>query len=448
MDVVRDRPGQRWKVGVSQKKVYVQDLEVGMFVSDLDRPWHLTPFPIQGFYIRSQDDVRALVSHCRWVMIDVAEGRDSLEYDQIGAPTFARRTSRKARPQDVVELPPIQIKNPVRHETTRSLKRELRASDSLLASAEDAVRKVAGSLRNDMVPDLRPVSKVASQMTASVIRNPDALLWLARVRKNDDYTYQHSLKTAVWALVLGRHMGLDEQLLTTLATGCLLAHIGKAELSRELLMNEYQLDAEQFREFRTYVERGARRLEESGMPRGVVAVVRGHRERHNGSGFPAGIRGDRIPLLAKIAGLVDYYESLIAPREGYQPLSPAQAVSQLFELRNVEFQEDLVEQFIQSVGIYPIGTLVQLTNGQRGVVVSHSPKRRLMPKVMLMTDAHQQPLKAAKMVNLATCNEGRPLDDSLRVEGCLPNDTDGLDPARFDVTGAESRWNLRRLVGV
>lgn len=447
MEVVRDRPGQRWKVGVTQKKVYTQDLEVGMFVSDLDKPWHRTPFPIQGFHIRSQDDIRALISHCRWVMIDVAEGRDSLEYDEAGAPSFARRASRKINPQDLIKLPPIQVKKPVRHQASRSLKRELRASGTLLRSAEDAVRKVAGSLRNDMVPDLRPVARVARRMAASVVRNPDALLWLARVRQHDDYTYQHSLKTAVWGLVLGRHLGLDEELLNTLATGCLLAHVGKAELPVDVVSAEHQLDAEQYEMFRTYVERGVRRLEEAGVSRGVIAVVRGHRERHNGSGFPAGVRGDRIPLLAKIAGLVDYYESLIAPRQGYQPLSPAQAVSQLFELRNVEFQDDLVEQFIQSVGIYPIGTLVQLTNGQRGVVVSHSPKRRLMPKVMLMTDIDQQPLKAAKMLNLATCNEGRPVNESLRVDGCLPNDTDGLNPSSYDVTGAESRWSLRRLIG-
>ncbi|MFW5823830.1 MAG: HD-GYP domain-containing protein [Marinobacter sp.] len=447
MEVVRNHPGQRWKVGVAQKKVHTQDLEVGMFVSDLDRPWHMTPFPIQGFYIRSQDDIRALISHCRWVMVDVAEGRDSLEYDSAGAPSFARRASYRPRQQDILELPPIQIKNPVQHETSRSLKRELRASRNLLKSAEEAIRQVSGSLRNDMMPDLRPVSKAARQMTASVLRNPDALLWLARVREQDDHTYRHSMKAAVWALVFGRHLGLDEALLTTLATGCLLAHVGKAELPPELVFNEHQLDASQYREYRTYVERGARRLEEAGVSRGVIAVVRGHRERHNGSGFPTGVRGDRIPLLAKIAGLVDYYESLIAPRDGYLPLSPAQAVSQLFELRNVEFQEDLVEQFIQAVGIYPIGTLVQLSNGQRGIVMSHSPKRRLMPKVMVMTDTRQQPLSVARVINLATCNQGRPLDQSLRVDGCLPSGTDGLDPSCYDVTGAETRWNLRRLIG-
>src|SRR5690554_6631220 len=182
MEVVEKRPGQRWRVGVTQKKVNAQDLKVGMFVSDLDRPWHLTPFPIQGFYIRSQDDIRALISHCRWVMVDVAEGRDSLEYDHVGAPSFTRRSSRRINPGDILELPPLQVKNPVRHQVSRSLKRELKASRMLLTSAEDAIRKVTGSLRNDMVPDLRSVSKVARQMTASVIRNPDALLWLARVR--------------------------------------------------------------------------------------------------------------------------------------------------------------------------------------------------------------------------------------------------------------------------
>ncbi len=448
MDVVKNCSGQRWKVGIAQKKVAVQDLDVGMFVSDLDCPWHLTPFPIQGFYIRFQDDIRALASHCRWVMVDVAEGRDDLEYERAGAPSFARRTSRRISQRDTLELPPVQVRNPVPYQTSRSLKRELKVCYDLLANAERAIAQVISSLRSEAIPDLRPLEQVARKMTGSVIRNPDALLWLARVRKQDEYIYRHSLKTAVWGLVFGRYLGLDENLLTHLATGCLLAHIGKAELSSDLVHNEQRLDADQFREFRTYVERGVRRLNDAGMSRTVVAVVQGHRERHNGSGFPAGVRGDQIPLLAKIAGLVDYYESLIEPREGYQSLSPAQAVSQLFELRNVEFQEDLVEKFIQSVGIYPIGTLIQLTNGQRGIVVSHTPKRRLMPRVMVMTNAEKRPLKSAKMINLSDYNDGRAATETLRVEGCLPLDTEGLDPERYDVTGAEARWNFRRLVGV
>lgn len=444
--VTIDLSFSRCAVGVSQNKIAVRDLQVGMFVSDLDCPWHTTPFPIQGFYIRSQDEIRALTSHCKWVLVDVAEGRSVNEYEEVSAPAFARRVSRK-KSADVLQLPPLQIKNPVKYEQTSDLKKELKVSARLLSDTEDALQHVIRQVRNQEFPDLRPLQAVTQRMAESISRNPDALLWLARVREHDDYTYQHALNTAIWGLVCGRHLGLQPGLLNHLAMGCLLAHIGKAELPTDLLEREDRLDAEGFALYKTYVERGASKLEEAGVSRAVVSIVRGHRERHNGSGFPAAVKGDRIPLLAKIAGLVDCYESLIAPRPGYTPLSPAQAVAHLFEQRNVEFQADLVEQFIQSVGIYPTGTLVELNDGQRGVVVSHSPLRRLWPKVMVMTDQQHQPLKSAKIINLAAYNEERAPEEMLQVEGCLPFGTDNMNPNQYDVTGAESRWSLRKLVG-
>ncbi len=435
-------------MGVRQSRVAVHDLAVGMFVSDLDRPWHTTPFPIQGFYIRTQEDIRSLVSHCKWVIVDVAEVRDNSEYDDANAPVFARRASNR-RPTEVLKLPPIHVKNAVRHEITSSLKKELKLSGRLLDDAEDALERVIRRFRENQyqVSDFGPLERVTRSMAESIVRNPDALIWLSRVREHDDYTYQHALNSSVWALVCGRHMGLQEGLLGHLAMGAMLAHIGKVELPASILQNERRLDRDEFIQFQTYVESGASRLEAAGLSRAVVSVVRGHRERHNGSGFPSGVKGDRIPLLAKIAGLADCYEGLIEPRADETPLTPAQAVSQLFEQRNIEFQEDLVERFIQAVGIYPTGTLVELTGGQRGVVVAHSPARRLWPKVMVMTDAARQPLKSAKVINLATYNEDRAAGDTLQVEGCLPFGTDGLHPSHYDVTGAESRWRLKNLVG-
>lgn len=433
-------------MGVRQKRVAVQDLEIGMFVSDLDRPWHMTPFPIQGFYIRSQEEIRSLVSHCKWVEIDVAEVRDTEEYDEARAPVFARRAG-KRKLEETIQLPPLHIKNPVQYETTSTLKKELKSSSQLLVDAESALEHVMDSVRGNRVPDIKPLSRVARDMTSSVMRNPDALLWLARVRELDDYTYQHALNSSVWALVCGRHLGLQEGLLNHLAMGTLLAHVGKAELPKEILENEHCLDVEQFALFKSYVERGASKLEDAGLSKVVISVVRGHRERHNGSGFPTSVKGDRIPLLAKIAGLVDYYETLIEPRHGHTPLTSAQAVGQLFQQRNIEFQEDLVEKFIQSVGIYPTGTLVELNDGQRGVVVSHSPLRRLWPRVMVMTDQEHKPLRTAKIINLASYNDGRAPHEMLQVEGCLPFGTDGLNPNNFDVTGTESRWSLKKLVG-
>lgn len=434
-------------VGVRQKKVAVHDLEVGMFVSDLDRPWHQTPFPIQGFHIRSQDDIRSLVSHCKWVVIDVAETRESVEAGQSGGSSFSRRAKRGGPSRELIQLPPLSIREPVRYDNVTTMKKELKYSRVLLNDAEVAISRAFDSLRHDTAPDIGEISGVTRNMVSSVVRNPDALLWLSRTRQHDDYTYRHAINTAVWALVCGRHLGLNEGLLNHLGMGCLLSQVGKLELPRPLIENEGKLDAKEFAEYRTYVRRGVELLEHANISRAAISVVEGHRERHNGSGFPEGVRGDRIPLLAKVAGIAECYETLIGPRAGSEPLTPARAVSLLYDMRNIEFQEDLVERFIQAVGIYPVGTLVELNDGQRGVVVSHSAERRLWPKVMVMTDTAQRPLKSAKVVDLAKYNEGRGAQDALAISACLPNGTEGLNPEHYDVTGAESRWSLSRLVG-
>lgn len=436
----------RYTVGVRQKKVAVHDLTVGAFVSDLDRAWHETPFPIQGFYIRSQDDIRSLTSFCKWVMVDVTETRDTSEYEASNAPIFARR-SPKRFDQEIVQLPPIQVRNRQDYPVSSTLKKETRQSTRLLKDVDKALKLVESQVRAGEQPDLQSLSRVARGMAASVIRNPDAMLWVARLRQHDDYSYRHSLNAAVWALVCGRHIGLESSALNNLALGALLSHVGKLDLPAELVRNESMLDADAFNEFRTYVDKGVRRLQQADMPRAVINVVQYHRERHNGSGFPAKVRGDQIPLLAKIAGLVDYYETLVEPRGEQTPMTPAQAVAHLYELRNIEFQEDLVEHFIQSIGIYPTGTLVQLSNGQRGAVVSNSRGRRLWPQVMVMTDTAQRPLKAARIVNLAEFNEGREPSEVLSVSNCLPFGAEGLDPRHFEVTGASSRWSLRQLIG-
>ncbi|WP_207950580.1 HD-GYP domain-containing protein [Marinobacter sp. JSM 1782161] len=437
---------QRYAVGVRQQKVAVQDLTIGSFVSDLDRPWHETPFPIQGFYIRTQEDIRSLTSYCRWVMVDVTETRDTSEYEASNAPIFSRRSSKRHQ-QETLKLPAIQVRNRQEYPVASTLKREARQGKRLMQDIAKTLSAIERQVRAGQTPDFAPVSRVARGMASSVVRHPDAMLWVSRLHQHDNHSYRHALNASVWALVCGRHMGLERPALENLALGTLLCQIGKLDLPVEVVRNEHKLDADDFALFRRYVDKGVERLEAAGLSRAVVNVVRYHRERHNGSGFPERVRGDRIPLLAKIAGLVDHYETLVEPRADQMPLTPAQAVAHLYELRNIEFQEDLVEHFIQSIGVYPTGTLVQLSSGERGAVVAHSPGRRLWPRVMVMTDRDQKPLKTARVVNLAELNEGRQPEDALSVSGCLPFGADGLDPRHFEVTGAASRWSFRHLIG-
>ncbi|WP_273206024.1 HD-GYP domain-containing protein [Marinobacter subterrani] len=433
-------------MGVQQKKVAVHDLEVGMFVSDLDRPWHQTPFPIQGFHIRSQEDVRALVSYCKWVMVDVAEAREISESRPVTRHAFGKGSSRRGGGREQLQLPPLSIREPVSYESVTSLRKEMKTSKQLLDDAEIALDSLSKALVTGDEADLKAIATITSKMVSSVIRQPDALLWLSRTRAHDNYLYRHALNTAVWALVCGRHLGLNEGLLNHLGLGCLLSQVGKTALPADMLVREGQLTAEELVTYRGYVGLGVQMLDGSGLSRAVLSVVQGHRERHNGSGFPEGIRGDRIPLLAKVAGIAEFFESLIAPRDHAEPMTPARAVTLLYDMRNIEFQEDLVESFIQAIGIYPTGSLVELTDGQRGIVVSHSPERRLWPQVMVMTDSAARPLKTAKIIDLARYNEGKEAANTIRIRDCLPHGTEGLDPSHYDVTGVESRWSLSRLI--
>lgn len=430
-------------MGVHQKKVAVHDLRVGMFVSDLDRPWHQTPFPIQGFYIRNEEEIRALISYCRTVYVDVPETRGALE-DPAGSPTFSTG-SRRSGEKDL-QLPPVQIRNPRHYEASSPLPREVKQAEKMVAEVQEALHKVYANAAVGEPVDAAATEKAAESMVRSIIRNPDALIWLTRVRHRDEYTFSHSLNTAVWALVFGRALGLQPDVLKQLGTGALLCHIGKAKLPQRLLRSETELAAEELAAYRSYVETGAQMLEAAGMAPIVVSVVRYHRERHNGNGFPQGVMGTKIPLLAKLAGLADHYESMIEPREDVVPLSPAQAVARLYESRNRQFQEDLVERFIQAIGVYPTGTVVALSDNQVGVVLSHRPHRRLWPKVMVMTDQNRVPLKDGKIIDLAEHNEGKSTVDALQIAGCLPFGLPGLDPAAYGVSGSGTRWSWRQLV--
>lgn len=430
-------------MGVHQKNIPVQELTIGMFVSDLDRPWHQTPFPIQGFYIRSEEEIRALTTYCKTVYVDVAEKQGA-----VGADTAAFGQRNRRDIEKSLKLPPIQVRNPRQYEIVNPIQRELKPAEKVLGELQESLTKLYRQAKAGEQLTPKVVEKAAEGMVNSVLRNPDALLWLTRVRLRDEHTYSHSLNAAVWSLVFGRQLGLQPDVLKQLGTGALLSRIGKAELPDHVFKPETELTNEDLKVYRTYPETGARVLEAAGLPPAVVGVVRYHRERHNGNGFPRALTGEKIPLLAKVASLADHYQAMIEPRSDSVPLTPAQAVARLYEARNCEFQEDLVERFIQAVGVYPTGTVVTLSDDQVGVVLSHRPNRRLWPKIMLMTDRERKPLKVGKVIDMAEYNEGRSNAEALQIAGCLPHGLAGVDPAAYGVTGeAPSRWSWRKLVG-
>lgn len=424
-------------MGVKQVKIDVNELTVGMFVSGLDRPWTQTPFPLQGFYIRDLEEIKELKVHCNFVYIDVVKGsppvRTRLKKLSKPGDKVLNRAPKHARVTDVA---PIRVRRDVYTEV-QPVERELgRARDlhqQVYRAVGSVLRQVNVEGQNVPVQETR---RAASAMVDSVIRSPDAFTWLTRVREKDEYTYGHAVRSAVWAILFGRHIGLPKPELDILAMGVLLKDIGKTNLPRHLIESP-QRSAEEQSAYEKFIQYGVDILRKMPdvKPR-VTSIVKTHCERVNGSGYPAHLRGDKIPLLGKIAGIVTYYDETTNPRN-QNPMSPSKAVSRLYDVRGIEFQEDLVIEFIRAIGLYPTGTLVELSTGEVGVVVEQNFDRRLKPKIMVVLDAVKQPLYKPELLDLAQDEKSKQakLDSGKYVSGEVEmiDIVQDLEPGTYDI---------------
>lgn len=419
-------------MSTKQEKISTVDLQVGMYISALDRPWVETPFPIQGFHVSSQQDIDQLKRFCKHVFVDLKLSRVTLSFDP--APVVKDGVKRSAAG---IVNPAARIRKfePVSYKNTQPLQKEVAVATTLHQEIARAIVTVLNDVRGGKDLNTMVVRKVAGLMVNSVTRNPDAFVWLSRVRDADSYSYAHSLRSSVWALVFGRHLGLPKDILEELALGVLLSEVGKTRIPRSLLMKPGALTEEEMAIVRKHVDHGVDILRScEGVNETVISVVQFHHERFDGSGYPYGIGGTDIPLLARIAGIVDTYDAITSPRPYAEARSSTEAVAALYEARDKLFQSQLIEQFIQAVGVFPTGTLVQLSTREVGVVISQNTARRLRPQVMLVADHEQNLLAKPEVVDLMEVTSdsmGRPLS----IQRCLAPGEFGIDPRMLQVSG-------------
>lgn len=391
-------------MGIKQIKLNVSELAIGMYVSGLDRPWSQTPFPLQGFYLRELSEISHLKSLCNHVYIDAEKGRGpvSTKLQSIDSKTPRTKNLSGAKASFLTEpVAPLKIQRNI-YRDIQPIKKEVKRARQLHQKVYCAVIEVLDQLERNQIEStsLGETKRAASEMVDSILRNPDAFTWLSRVQEKDEYTYSHAVRSSVWAILFGRHIGLPKRDLDALAFGVLLKDVGKVMLDDELL-TKLEHSPEEEQRYRSFVELGVEILNKTaGVEPRVINIVKTHCERLNGSGFPQGLRGDKIPLLGKIAGIVTFYDHVTNPRGSRHPLAPSKAVARLYELRNIQFQEELVVEFIRAIGLYPTGTLVELSTGEVGVVVEQNFERRLKPKVMLVLDARKNLLSETKLLDL------------------------------------------------
>lgn len=395
---------------VQQQKVSVDELQIGMYVSKLDRPWLETPFKMQGFMLRESMEIRQLQKYCVHVYVDIEKGLDPIEVKK-----HAVLEAKKGVAPAKYPFTPLEV----RHETYREVvafNDESKAAQQLHVDADKALTNVTLQISKGMAFDHKPVKNAASNIVSSVIRNPDVFAWLTRVRTSDDYLHHHSIRCSVWAALLGRYIGLRRIDLEVLTQAILLKDVGKTRLPKDLLSkDERELNYEQREIYKKHVAMTLKLLKQiDGVNPKIFPIIGAHRERYDGSGYPRQLKGDEIPLLSIIAGIATHYDEMTNPRDLNMAVAPSAAVNQMYAKRNTMFQEDIVVEFIQSLGIYPAGSIVELNTGELAIVVEQYAERRLRPRIVVATDESKTPI-----------NEVRSLD--LLEEALAPNERSTLE---------------------
>lgn len=416
-------------------KLSADELRVGMYVTKLDRPWLETPFLMQGFLIKNEDDIGQLKKFCQHVYIDEELSKEPLSKlnadsasDKVKA--LLKETSSSAKKkysrEDLKKLFPNKTLKV--YQTTTDLKEELSTAKTIFNDLSHSISDMMTSIRRGGNIQISAVKDAVSPMVNSIIRNPDACIWLARMKSQDSYTYKHSMGASVWAVALGRQIGLPPADLKTLAVGTLLCDIGKLKLPAELLEKEQELSEDEVGLMKSHVDLGLKELANSpGINQDVVDIVAAHHERFNGQGYPKGLSGNEIPIMARIAAIADSYDAMTSQRVYSVAKSPVVAVKELYGLRGEEYQPELIEEFIQAVGLYPAGTLVELSTGEVAVVVSENKMRRLRPKILKLLDSDKKPIRNSTIINLMSSTHDED-GNSIDIVQSLEPGSYGINP--------------------
>jgi HD-GYP domain-containing protein (c-di-GMP phosphodiesterase class II) len=401
-------------------RISVRGLEPGMFVCRLDRPWLQSNFPVQGFVVQTDEELKTLQRICSHVYVDIANGRSpNPRYVELEQATLVE--SARAR-DEFAEL----------RRTTwtveTDLASELPQAEAAMETLSQGIEDVIDDLKHGRGLDLQKLRQGVDDMIGSITRNPAAFSWLREIKRKDAFTYHHALACSVWAASFGRHLGLEVNELRDLALAGLLFDVGKTRLAAHLVAaDEEALPAHEREQLQRHVAYSLEILQDTpGINPQIMEMVATHHERHDGSGYPAGIADSAIPMGGRILGIVDTYDMLTGARTHAPGLSPHQAVAELYQARGTRFQPELVEQFIQTCGIYPTGSLVELSDGKVGVVTAVHSLKRLRPNIMLLLDEQRMPLPQFDTIDLGEVREdahGRP----LTIKGGLAPGAFGID---------------------
>ncbi len=408
----------------------VHELSIGMYVAELEGQ-NLSS-AAAGFHIRSRTTIERLSRECSYVLVDPNRyDRSVLNNGLGGRTTGTRQHGNRLGPQPVQESRELLRVHTRLHPEQSAQHRTTVDFGEGLADAMPKVRRaaavfitVADALRATGNLHVKELQEAIAPLLDNLLANPDPLCLLARTQIASDYAAAHPMASAIWAGTLARHLGFKRSDIETLALSCAIAGMGNAQIPCEIVHCDVPLSESQWRMVHEHVGETLDLLDRAGVADStLVNAVATHHERFNGSGYPNGLTDDAIPVFGRIAGLVDSYDAMITPRPHADARSSYDAIKELQKHADILFQRELVDEFVACIGMFPLGAIVELSNGSVAVVTRANPARRLRPVVCLALSSERERVEPDSL-DLAEC-------EGLWIARELARGAHGINPLNY-----------------
>ena len=402
------------------KKVLTKDLKVGMYVQDVGRSWLTHPWAVKSKLLTSQREIQQLLQHgITEVIIDLSKG--------VTSKSIAQAAKEPEPPMKIQEVERRKEHRPAEQPDPVTMEEEFPMARQAYFQALGVTREFINDIRAGRKVDVEKVHESVDQMIESIFRNRDSMVALLKLKTYDEYTFTHCINVATLSVSLGRNMDFSREYLMELGLGGIYHDVGKTGIPTEILNKPGRLTAEEFEIVKRHPLIGFNIMEKySKVPSPSLSVVRHHHERLDGQGYPDGKSGDQILPFIIISGLSDVYDALTSNRIYRHSLPPHEALKIIFSLRGQQFPETWVDRFIQTLGIYPVGTTVKLNTKEIGVVMSVNRSNTLRPQVRIAFNPGGLEVTRKRMVDL---NEQKFYDREI-VQVIDPREL-GFDPALF-----------------
>jgi HD-GYP domain-containing protein (c-di-GMP phosphodiesterase class II) len=359
-----------------RKRISIDQLKIGMKVEKLDRSWLATSFLRHRFTITSSDEIKQLyASGVRQLEVDAEdECKESVSLEP--AMPVEAKVSQPASPPLESEPPTIPFAE------------ELPAARQAYKAAKLIIQQAMEDVRMGRALNMEAVNEAVGSMVDSILRNPDALTSLTRLKQFDEYTFFHSVNTSTLALSVGRHLGYARPSLLQLGTGMLLHDIGKTQIPVDLLNKPGRYEAHEFEIMKQHVLRGAEILSNTtGLTDMFLKPTLEHHERVDGTGYPHHRPKTDLSQFGLIAAIVDIYDAVTSDRCYHKGKTSHDTLQMLYRLgEQGHVDGTLVQQFVQVVGVYPVGSCVMLNSMETAVVKQFNHQAPIRPVVVLVTD--------------------------------------------------------------